>query len=264
MKNSSSYWLGNNKNVSLQRVNAVSFYTVDELKKTLELISEQEKRDHRHIATQQELFMFSDYSPGSCFFLPDGAHIYNKLLSFIRDQYSLNGFSEVITPNLFNLQLWKTSGHYKNYKENLFLIKNDKEILGLKPMNCPAHCLMYNYKVRSYKELPIRFADFGALHRNEVTGALSGLTRVRRFQQDDAHIFCTDDQILNEIMTQLKMLDYIYGVFNFKYKLLLSTRPDKYLGKIELWNKAENSLKQALTNFGKEFEINEGDGAFYG
>jgi len=124
--------------------------------------------------------------------------------------------------------------------------------------------LMYNYKVRSYKELPIRFADFGALHRNEVTGALSGLTRVRRFQQDDAHIFCTDDQILNEIMTQLKMLDYIYGVFNFKYKLLLSTRPDKYLGKIELWNKAENSLKQALTNFGKEFEINEGDGAFYG
>ena len=217
--------------------------------------------------------MFSDYSPGSCFFLPNGTFIYNKLLQYIRELYREHNFCEVITPNIFNLNLWKKSGHYKNYKENLFLIQNnsnscqshshtDSSYFGLKPMNCPAHCLIFSHKTHSYKELPIRYADFGALHRNEVTGSLTGLTRVRRFQQDDAHIFCREDQVREEILGQLKMIDSIYGVFGFKYNLLLSTRPEKYMGDVEMWNKAEEALSNALKVFGKDFQVNKGDGAF--
>jgi threonyl-tRNA synthetase len=263
-KNSSCYWLGNANNDSLQRVYGISFSSEKELKEWVKRREEEEKRDHRNIGRQQDLLMFHNLSPGSCFFYPDGAHIYNKLMGFIRKEYELRGFTEVITPNMFNLRLWKTSGHYKNYKDCMFLLKVENQGFGLKPMNCPGHCLMFDSKARSYKELPIRYADFGVLHRNELSGALSGLTRVRRFQQDDAHIFCTPEQIMDEICGQLEFLEYVYNIFGFEYELFLSTKPEKALGDHALWEKAEKALADALNKFGKPWKVNPGDGAFYG
>jgi threonyl-tRNA synthetase len=263
-KNSACYWLGNAKNDSLQRVYGVTFPSEKEMKEWIKRKEEEEKRDHRNIGKQQDLFMFHNLSPGSTFFYPEGSHIYNKLVSFIRKEYLIRGFTEVISPNIYNLRLWKTSGHYKNYKENMFLVKVENQGFGLKPMNCPGHCLMFENKARSYKELPIRFADFGVLHRNELSGALSGLTRVRRFQQDDAHIFCAPDQIMSEILGQLEFLEYVYSIFGFEYELFLSTRPENALGDVELWEQAEKSLGAALDKFGKPWKINPGDGAFYG
>lgn len=165
---------------------------------------------------------------------------------------------------MYNLKLWKTSGHYRAYKDNIFLLKVENQGFGLKPMNCPGHCLMFDNTVRSYRELPLRFADFGVLHRNEISGALSGLTRVRRFQQDDAHIFCAPDQIMQEILGCLDFLDYVYGIFGFHFELELSTRPEDRLGEESLWDEAEEALKQALDKFGKPWKLNPGDGAFYG
>jgi len=263
-KNSSCYWLGNANNDSLQRVYGVSFPNAKEMEEYVKRKEEEEKRDHRNIGKQQDLFMFHNLSPGSCFFNPHGAYVYNKLTTFIRKEYSMRGFTEVISPNIYNLRLWKTSGHYKNYKENMFMVKIENQGFGLKPMNCPGHCLMFDSKARSYKELPIRFADFGVLHRNEISGALSGLTRVRRFQQDDAHIFCAPDQIQQEVTSQLEFLEYIYKIFGFEYDLFLSTRPEKALGSVELWDQAEKALAESLDKFGKPWKINPGDGAFYG
>jgi threonyl-tRNA synthetase len=268
-KNSSCYWLGHADNDSLQRVYGISFLSAEkEMKEYIKRKEEEEKRDHRNIGKQQDLFMFHNLSPGSSFLYPNGAHIYNKLVSFIRKEYLIRGFSEVISPNIFNLKLWKTSGHYKNYKDNMFMLKVENQGFGLKPMNCPGHCLMFDHKARSYKELPIRFADFGVLHRNELSGALSGLTRVRRFQQDDAHIFCTPEQIMDEIVGQLEFLEYCYQIFGFEYELFLSTKPEKALGDHSLWEVAEKALADALDKFksksGKEWKINPGDGAFYG
>nr|CAB3490479.1 unnamed protein product [Digitaria exilis] len=171
---------------------------------------------------------------------------------------------KVISPNIYNMQLWETSGHAANYKENMFIFEIEKQEFGLKPMSCPGHCLMFNNRVRSYRELPLRLADFGVLHRNELSGALTGLTRVRRFQQDDAHIFCRENQIKDEVNSVLEFINYVYEIFGFKYELELSTRPEKYLGDIETWNKAEQQLTEALNEFGKPWQINEGDGAFYG
>jgi threonyl-tRNA synthetase len=263
-KNSSCYWLGNANNDSLQRVYGVTFPSLKEMEEYVKRKAEEEKRDHRNIGKQQDLFMFHNLSPGSCFFYPHGAYVYNKLVDFVRKEYSLRGFTEVISPNIYNLRLWKTSGHYKNYKENMFMVKIENQGFGLKPMNCPGHCLMFDSKARSYKELPIRFADFGVLHRNEISGALSGLTRVRRFQQDDAHIFCAPDQIQQEVIGQLEFLEYIYKIFGFEYELYLSTKPEKALGSNELWEQAEKGLADALNQFGKPWKINPGDGAFYG
>lgn len=166
---------------------------------------------HRKIGLNQELFFFSECSPGSCFFLPHGTRIYNKLLQFLRTEYRIRGYEEVITPNIFNTSLWKTSGHWDNYKENMFCFQSSEEQLSLKPMNCPAHCLIFSHKTRSYKDLPLRIADFGVLHRNELSGTLTGLTRVRRFQQDDAHIFCTKDQLREEILGCMNFLKSVYG-----------------------------------------------------
>ena len=263
-KNSATNWLGKTTNDSLQRIYGVAFPSEKLLKEYIKKKEEEEKRDHRNIGKNQGLFMFHTLSPGSCFWFQPGAHIYNKLIAFIRNQYKIRGYSEVISPNIYNLKLWKTSGHYKNYKENLFLMKVENQGFGLKPMNCPGHCLMFDSVSRSYKELPIRMADFGVLHRNEVSGALSGLTRVRRFQQDDAHIFCRYDQIMDEVLGFLDFMSYVYDIFGFKYELFLSTRPEKMLGSSKLWDMAEKSLADALNKFGKPWKINPGDGAFYG
>ena len=263
-KNSATNWLGKVTNDNLQRVYAIAFPSDKLLKEYIKKKEEEEKRDHRNIGKQQGLFMFHNLSPGSCFWFNPGAHIFNKLIEFIRNQYKVRGYQEVVSPNIYNLKLWKTSGHYKNYKENLFLMKVENQGFGLKPMNCPGHCLMFDSVARSYKELPIRMADFGVLHRNEISGALSGLTRVRRFQQDDSHIFCRYDQIMDEVLGFLDFMSYVYEIFGFKYELYLSTRPAKMLGSAKLWDMAEQSLTDALNKFGKPWKINPGDGAFYG
>jgi threonyl-tRNA synthetase len=264
LKNSSSYWLGDAKNESLQRIYGISFPSSKEMTEYKKMVEEAAKRDHRKIGREQELFFFNDLSPGSAFFLPHGARIYNTLIDYIRSEYRKRGFTEVVTPNVYNVKLWETSGHWLNYRENMFSFQVEKEDFALKPMNCPGHCLMFCHRDRSYRDLPIRFADFGVLHRNELSGALSGLTRVRRFQQDDAHIFCMPEQLQSEMAGCLDFLKTVYGVFGFTFHLKLSTRPEKYLGDLETWNLAEKKLEEALIAFGYPFELNEGDGAFYG
>lgn len=259
VKNSSSYFLGDSANDSLQRIFGISFPKKEMLKEFLEIQEKAKARDHRKIGLEMDLFFFHPYSPGGCFFLPDGAFIYNSLVGFIKDEYLKRGFQEVVTPNLFSLELWEESGHLQNYKEHMFLVG---ENMGLKPMNCPGHCLMFRHMERSYKELPLRLADFGVLHRNELRGTLSGLTRVRRFQQDDAHIFCAPEQIQEEIEGCLGFLDCVYGRLGFEFDLFLSTRPEKFLGKIEDWDRAEDALRRALGT--RAYKINERDGAFYG
>ncbi|KAM3872953.1 threonine--tRNA ligase 1, cytoplasmic [Diretmus argenteus] len=226
---------------------------------------EARKRDHRRIGKDQELFFFSDVSPGSCFFLPKGAHIYNALTDFIKSEYRRRGFSEVVTPTLYSTALWERSGHWEHYSENMFTVTSEgSQTYALKPMNCPAHCHMFEQRVRSWRELPLRWADFGALHRNELSGALGGLTRVRRFCQDDAHIFCTPEQLEEEIVACLDFVRSVYQVFGFSFHCLLSTRPTPCLGEPELWDTAEQQLERSLQQFGERWELNPGDGAFYG
>ncbi|XP_054373867.1 threonine--tRNA ligase 1, cytoplasmic isoform X2 [Molothrus ater] len=263
-KNSSTYWEGKADMESLQRIYGISFPDTKMLKEWEKFQEEAKSRDHRKIGRDQELFFFHELSPGSCFFLPKGAYIYNTLIEFIRSEYRKRGFQEVVTPNVFNSKLWMTSGHWQHYSDNMFSFEVEKEIFALKPMNCPGHCLMFDHRPRSWRELPLRLADFGVLHRNELSGALTGLTRVRRFQQDDAHIFCAMEQIEDEIKSCLEFLRTVYDVFGFSFKLNLSTRPEKYLGDIEVWNQAEKQLENSLNAFGEKWELNPGDGAFYG
>jgi threonyl-tRNA synthetase len=263
-KNSGSYYKGDANQPVLNRVYGISFPDSKLMKEYKKFKEAASKRDHRKIGEDQSLFFFDKLSPGSCFFLPHGARIYNKLMDTIRGEYRDRGYTEVITPNVYNLDLWRTSGHLDNYKENMFIFECEKQEFGLKPMNCPGHCLMFKHQLRSYRDLPIRYADFGVLHRNEISGALTGLTRVRRFQQDDAHIFCTPDQIFDEVLSVLEFMKRIYGIFGFKFSLALSTRPAKALGDIELWNQAEKALADVLDKFGQPWTINAGDGAFYG
>jgi threonyl-tRNA synthetase len=250
-KNSAAYWLGNKNNDDLQRVYAISFPKQAELDEYVKIQEELAKRDHRNIGPQQGLFNFTELAPGCALFEAHGTVIYNRLLELMRSEYKIRGYNEVISPNIYNSELWMKSGHYFKYKENIFFLNDEGEEHGLKPMNCPGHCLMFDLHQRSYRDLPIRMADFGVLHRNELKGALSGLTRVRRFQQDDAHIFCMPEQIEDEIIGVLDFIDYIYSIFGFEYKIELSTRPEKYLGRIEDWDLAESQLKSALGKFGK-------------
>ncbi|KAI3913098.1 hypothetical protein MKW98_007114 [Papaver atlanticum] len=245
LKASSAYWRGNKERESLQRVYGISFPDRKRLKEYLDNLEEAK-------------------NPGSPFIKPHGTRIYNKLVDFMKSQYWERGYVEVMTPNACDMELWKTSGHADKYKENMFVFKIDKQEFGLKPMNCPGHCLMFDDTPRSYKELPLRMAEFGVLHRNETSGALSGLTRVRRFVQDDAQIFCRESQIKAEVSGVLEFIRYVYVIFGFSFELELSTRPEKYLGEIEIWDKAEDALTEALNEFGRPWKINEGDGAFYG
>ncbi|XP_031432873.1 threonine--tRNA ligase 1, cytoplasmic isoform X3 [Clupea harengus] len=248
----------------LVRVMGVSFPGQREMDEWEKEQEEARKRDHRRIGKDQELFFFNDVSPGSCFFLPKGAHIYNTLTDFIKSEYRRRGFSEVVTPTLFSKSLWERSGHWEHYSENMFTVTCEPHTYALKPMNCPAHCLMFEQRVRSWRELPLRWADFGALHRNELSGALGGLTRVRRFCQDDAHIFCTPEQLESEITSCLEFVRSVYRVFGFSFHCLLSTRPTPCLGEPALWDNAEMQLECSLQGFGERWELNPGDGAFYG
>ncbi|KAL1336614.1 threonine--tRNA ligase, mitochondrial 1-like [Arachis hypogaea] len=263
LKASSAYWRGNKDRATLQRVYGISYPDQKSLKEYLLRLEEAKKYDHRILGAKQKLFSRHELSPGSWFFLPHGARVYNKLIDFIRSQYRVRGYQEVISPNLFNMDLWVQSGHAANYKKNMFILEIEKHEFGLKPMNCPGHCLFFRQFLSDW-ELPLRIADFGVLHRNEASGALSGLTRVRRFQQDDAHIFCRESQIKDEVREVLKFIDYVYEILGLTYDLKLSTRPEKFLGEIATWEKAESALKEALDEFGKPWQLNEGDGAFYG
>uniref|UniRef100_A0A8D3CZH7 threonine--tRNA ligase n=1 Tax=Scophthalmus maximus TaxID=52904 RepID=A0A8D3CZH7_SCOMX len=263
-KNSSTYWEGKAEMETLQRIYGISFPDPKMLKEWEKFQEEAKNRDHRKLGREQDLFFFHDLSPGSCFFLPKGAFIYNTLIEFIRSEYRKRGFQEVVTPNIYNSKLWQTSGHWQHYSENMFSFEAEKETFALKPMNCPGHCLMFDHRPRSWRELPIRMADFGVLHRNELSGALTGLTRVRRFQQDDAHIFCTMDQIGEEMKGCLDFLRTVYEVFGFTFKLNLSTRPEKFLGDPDVWDQAEKQLENSLNEFGEQWVLNPGDGALYG
>ncbi|XP_063268622.1 threonine--tRNA ligase 2, cytoplasmic isoform X2 [Prinia subflava] len=264
IKSSSTYWEGKSDMESLQRIYGISFPDNKMMKEWEKVQEEAKNRDHRKIGKEQELFFFHDLSPGSCFFLPRGAFLYNTLMDFIRGEYRRRNFTEVVSPNVFNSKLWEASGHWQHYSENMFSFEIEKETFALKPMNCPGHCLMFAHRPRSWRELPLRLADFGVLHRNELSGTLSGLTRVRRFQQDDAHIFCTMEQIEEEIKGCLDFLKSVYAVFGFTFQLHLSTRPENYLGDLEIWDHAEKQLQNSLNNFGEQWSLNPGDGAFYG
>lgn len=248
----------------LQRIHGVSFPTPQLLEKHEKLMAELAKRDHRIVGESQNLFFFNKIAPGSAFFTPTGAKIYQKLMQLVSKENTLRGCQEVISPNICHAELWKTSGHFFKYKKNMFFLDIEGEEFGIKPMNCPGHCVLFASKLRSFREMPIRFAEFGVLHRNELSGTLSGLTRVRRFVQDDCHIFCRPDQVLNEILMQLDFLGYLYGILGFKFKLSLSTRPDDSMGSDELWEQAESQLTKALQEFGHPWNLKPKDGAFYG
>eukprot|EP00945_MAST-04E_sp_MAST-4E-sp1_P008133 g8133.t1 len=271
-KHSATYWMGDSDADSLQRLYAVSFPDNKRLKKWAADMELRKQNDHRRLGTSQELFFFHDLSPGSCFFMPHGARVYNKLIDFIKAEYWKRSYQEVVTPNIFSTDLWKISGHYEHYRDDMFLFQtSDNDEFAMKPMNCPGHCLMFRHRARSYRELPLRVADFGVLHRNELSGALSGLTRVRRFQQDDAHIFCRPDQVMDEVVGALDFMKAVYGIFNMRFKLERSTRPKKAVGADteagrKRWDDAEAALAAALDKFAGpgQWRDNPGDGAFYG
>ncbi|MBI2101686.1 threonine--tRNA ligase [Candidatus Woesearchaeota archaeon] len=264
-KISSAYWHGDQTKQQLQRIYGISFPDKSMLEQHLKLIEEAEKRDHRKLGKELEWFNFFEESPGAPFFYPKGAVIYNQLLNFIRAEYKKRGYQEVITPLLYDKSLWVTSGHWEHFREHMFTLESEGREFAIKPMNCPSHLLIYKSKSRSYKDLPLRIADFAPLHRNELSGTLAGLTRVRKMSQDDAHIFVALEQIEGEISRVLDFTNFIYKkVFDFDFEVELSTKPEKFMGKIEDWEKAENSLKHALENNKIKYKIKEGEGAFYG
>ncbi len=264
-KIAAAYWRGDPKSKQLQRIYGVSFPEKSQLEKHFKFLEEAEKRDHRKTGKELEWFTFFEESPGAPFFFPKGTIIYNLLLNFIREEYQQRGYQEVITPLIYSKSLWTSSGHWEYFKEQMFTFNSEGKEYALKPMNCPSHLLIYKSKSRSYRDLPLRIADFASLHRNELSGVLAGLTRVRKMSQDDSHIFIEPTQIEEEIFRVLDFAHYIYSkVFDFEYKVELSTRPDKFIGSLEDWDKAENSLKNALEKKGIKYEIKERDGAFYG
>ncbi len=241
------------------------FPTQAELDDYLHRLEEAERRDHRRLGRELDLFFVDPIAPGSPFFLPKGAILYNLATALMRDMYTRYGYQEVITPQIFSVDLWKRSGHYDNYKDGMYFIQEEETELGVKPMNCPGHCVMFGAQVHSYRELPLRYADFGRLHRFERSGTLHGLTRVRSFSQDDAHIYCTLDQIGGEISSLIKMMREAYAAFELgEPRFTLSLRPEKRIGNDEVWDRAEGALRDALEASDVLFTEVEGEGAFYG
>jgi threonyl-tRNA synthetase len=260
-----AYWKGDEKNVSMCRVYGTAFNTQKELDEYLKRIEEAKARDHRKLGKELGLFSFHIEAPASPFFHPKGAIIYNELVDFMREQYSFEGYAEVITPQVLDVSMWRTSGHYDNFRESMLFTEAENREFALKPMNCPGHCLIYGTERHSYRELPIRLADFGRLHRWERSGVSHGLTRVKTFCQDDAHIFCTPDQMKQEMSSLLRFVQKVYEVFAFEeVRVALATRPEKRIGSDEIWDLSEKALADALTEAGFEFHINPGEGAFYG
>lgn len=259
-----AYWRGKSENQVLQRVYGTAWPKKADMDEYLHFIEEAKKRDHRKLGKELELFMFSEEAPGMPFYLPNGFTVRNELEQFSRRLQQLAEYTEVRSPFLMNERLWKESGHWDHYKENMYFSEVDNATYALKPMNCPGHMLIYKNAMHSYRDLPIRYSEFGQVHRHEYSGALNGMLRVRTFCQDDAHVFVRPDQIENEIKSMIQLIDKIYKVFGFEYSVALSTRPEDSMGSDELWETAENSLKKVLENLEMPYEVKEGDGAFYG
>jgi threonyl-tRNA synthetase len=260
-----AYWRGDEHNAMLQRIYGTAWADKDELSAYLTRIEEAHARDHRKLGKQLGLFMFSNFAPSMPVFLPKGAAIYNELVDFVRKFYLRDGYSEVVTPLIWDTEIFKISGHYDNYKDNMFFSEVDEREYGVKPMNCPGHTQIFAMERRSYRDLPIRYADFARLHRYERSGVTHGLVRVRSFAQDDAHLFVTEDQIEGEIDRELRLIKEIYDIFDFKeVRIALSTRPEKRLGDDAMWDNAESALENALKKNGVDYHINPGEGAFYG
>ena len=259
-----AYWRGDSDRQMLQRIYGISFEKAKQLEEWEELQKEIERRDHRKIGREMDLFSFHEEGPGFPFFHPNGMILMNELLDWWRDVLEERGYGEIKTPLIMNEELWHRSGHWDHYKENMYFTKIDEEDYAIKPMNCPGSVLTYASNQHSYRDLPIRLAEFGQVHRHELSGTLHGLFRVRTFTQDDAHVYCLPSQIKDEVYKMIDLADLLYSTFGFKYSLELSTRPDDYMGELADWDFAEEQLKAALEERGIDYELNPGDGAFYG
>lgn len=263
-KISGAYWRGDEKRPMLQRIYGVAFKTQEELNDYVKQQEEAKKRDHRKLGMELDLFQFNDISPGAAFYHPKGAILFNELTAFLRREYRKRQYQEVITPLVYDKSLWEQSGHWDHYRENMFLMEVDERECSLKPMNCPSHMLMFKMRTRSYRDLPLRIADFAMLHRNEVRGALGGLTRVRKFSMDDCHIFLEQSRLEEELLNCIEFTQYVYQLFGFEFDVMLSTRPENSMGTDEQWDEAESALEQALKKAEIDYKVNAGDGAFYG
>lgn len=260
-----AYWKGDERNPMLQRIYGAAFLRREDLEAYLKQVEEARARDHRKLGKELDLFSFHPWAPASPFFHPKGALVYTLLIDYIRELYRKYGYVELITPQIYDVELFKTSGHYENYLENMFLSQIDEREFGVKPMNCPGHCLLFGAGQYSYRDLPVRYADFGRLHRYEKSGVTQGLTRVRSFSQDDAHIFTPIDQVEAEILSFLDMVDEVYGTFGFTdVEMSLGLRPDKRVGGDDVWDRAEAALAEAVRKAGRPVTVTPGDGAFYG
>lgn len=264
VKVNGAYWRGNEKNKMLQRVYAYAFATKKELADYILMQEEAKKRDHRKLGKELELFFISDYAKGMPFFMPKGVTIINKLTEYWREMHKKAGYVEIMTPMAMNRALWEYSGHWDHYSKNMYTFKVEGEDFAIKPMNCPGGMLAYKENIHSYRDLPLRVGELGKVHRHEASGTLHGLFRVRCFTQDDAHIFMTPEQIEDEVKNVLDLVDSMYSTFGLSYHLELSTMPEDHIGDVKDWEVAENKLKNALNKIGRDFVINEGDGAFYG
>jgi threonyl-tRNA synthetase len=259
------YWKGDEKNERLQRIYGTAFGSEKEMAEHMERLEQARARDHRRIGQELDLFSFNHHAPATPFLHPRGAFIYNALIDYVRELYDRYGYGEVITPQILDVELWKVSGHYENYHDAMFFTEVDEKQFAVKPMNCPSHCLIFATKLRSYRDLPVRYADFGRLHRYERSGVTNGLFRVRSFSQDDAHIFCTEEQIGAEALGVTEMILEVYKTFGFQDAAIeVSTRPEKRIGSDELWDRAEGALMSVLDRGGLKYRVNPGDGAFYG
>jgi len=262
---SSVYWKGDEDNERLQRIYGTAFLSQKEMDEYMTRLEQARARDHRRLGQELDLFSFNPLAPAMPFLHPKGAHVYNGLVSYVRELYARYGYGETITPQILDVELWKTSGHYDNYREAMFFTEVDEKQFAVKPMNCPGHCLIFATRLRSYRDLPVRFADFGRLHRYERSGVTNGLFRVRSFSQDDAHIFCTEEQIQAEVLGVAEMILEVYSTFGFQgAQIELSNRPEKRIGSDELWDRAEGALRAAMDSRGLTYKVNPGDGAFYG
>ena len=265
LKVSGAYWKGDSNNKMLQRIYGVCFKNEEDLNNYLNYLEEAKKRDHKKLGRELDLFMMSEYGPGFPFFLNNGMILRNELENFWYKEHTKEGYEFVKTPIMLNKELWELSGHWYNYRENMYTSEIDDKVFAIKPMNCPGGMLVYKNSLHSYKDLPLRIGELGQVHRHEASGALNGLFRVRTFTQDDAHIFMTEDQIESEVIRLIDFIDRMYKIFNLTYDIELSTRPEeKYIGDIEIWNKSEKALEEACHKAGHECKINPGDGAFYG
>ncbi len=259
-----AYWRGDSKNKQLTRIYATCWPSKEELDNYLELLERRKANDHRRLGKELGLFMISDYGPGFPFFLPKGMILKNELINYWREIHTRRGYQEIETPTILSRELWETSGHWDHYKENMYTTKIDGKDYAIKPMNCPGAMLVYKNSIHSYKDLPVRIGELGHVHRHEASGALNGLFRVRAFTQDDAHILCRFDQLEDEIKGIMDLFDEVYNVFGLSYRIVLSTRPDDYIGEKKFWDESERILSQACKDSLHEYTINPGDGAFYG